>query len=258
MFKRGDPVSGHPPIIYLINLDRTGACRLLAVLLLCFSLVSVRAIMAAEESKAPYIKPVVGPEIDGEPKVAPSQNKSLEEYGKGFVFGEDAKGANKNTGTAKKAPETMVPGGFGYYILMYLFLLGGALWLALHFVKKYVPGGKQLFASPGMEILGRTHLDPRNYMALVRVGGRVLVVGVGPDGVRTLSEIDDDAELVRVLEENKPKSEAGASLFQRLFSAHVMKADDRADAARASNAAEDVKTSISELRDRVRNLRDAE
>ena len=49
-----------------------------------------------------------------------------------------------------------------------------------------------------LELLGRRTIEPKVAVHLVRCGSRVLVLGVGSDGVRTLSEIDDPEEVERL------------------------------------------------------------
>ncbi len=46
-----------------------------------------------------------------------------------------------------------------------------------------------------LELLGKRTLEPRASIHLVRCGPKILVLGVGPDGIRTLSEITDPIEI---------------------------------------------------------------
>jgi flagellar protein FliO/FliZ len=48
----------------------------------------------------------------------------------------------------------------------------------------------------GMQVVGRVSLSPKQTVYMLRVGQRVLLVGVGPQGAPTLiSELDDLAEI---------------------------------------------------------------
>lgn len=51
-----------------------------------------------------------------------------------------------------------------------------------------------------VEVLSRTTVAPRNHVLLLRVGGRVLVVGDSTAGLRTLASIEDPDEVAGVLE----------------------------------------------------------
>ncbi|MDR1520077.1 MAG: flagellar biosynthetic protein FliO [Planctomycetota bacterium] len=110
-------------------------------------------------------------------------------------------------------------------VLFYLTLLCAIFVGILCLAKKYLPGHRQLFSHPALEILGRTHLDHRRYVSLLRVGKRVLVLGVSPDEINTLSEITEEEELLGILEVARPKSETGKNLFGRLFRQKILETE---------------------------------
>ncbi len=107
-------------------------------------------------------------------------------------------------------------------IVMGAIVLGIFLWLSLNVIKKFFPGGKKLFASPALEVLGRTHFDSQKYLALVRVGTRVVIVGVTPNGFDQISEITDPEEVTEVLSAAKPKTSNGQNLFYKMFQKQVL------------------------------------
>ncbi|MCC8165559.1 MAG: flagellar biosynthetic protein FliO [Planctomycetes bacterium] len=126
-----------------------------------------------------------------------------------------------------------------------------ALWL----VKKYVPGHKQLFNHPAIEVLGRTHLDQRRYVSLLRVGKRIVVVGVSPDEIRSLTEITEEAEVTGILEVARPKTEAGLTIFQRLFQKNMVKAEAEENRALADAEAEQLTEQMAKLREQVKRIK---
>ena len=65
-------------------------------------------------------------------------------------------------------------------------------------LKRYGIQGTQALPIDALEVLGRRTIDPKVAVHLVRCGSRILVLGVGSDGVRTLSEIDDPVEVERL------------------------------------------------------------
>lgn len=133
-------------------------------------------------------------------------------------------------------------------------LFVGVLCLA----KKYLPGHRQLFSHPAMEILGRTHLDQRRYVSLLRVGKRVIVVGVSPDEIRSLSEITDETEVTDLLEVARPKTEAGLTIFQRLFQRTVIDVDSAETRAMAVEKAQELEEQMTSIRQRVQSMRGSE
>ncbi len=46
-----------------------------------------------------------------------------------------------------------------------------------------------------IEVLGRQPIDARQSIHLIRLGARILVIGSSPDGMRTLTEIEDPVEV---------------------------------------------------------------
>ena len=128
----------------------------------------------------------------------------------------------------------------------------------LYCAKKYLPGHRQLFSHPAMEILGRTHLDQRRYVSLLRVGKRIVVIGVSPDEMRSLSEITDEEEITGIMEVARPKSEAGLNIFQRLFQRNVQQHEAAETRAIANARTAELEEQMSSLRQRVRAIRETE
>ncbi len=156
-------------------------------------------------------------------------------------------------------------------IVMGAIVLGIFLWICLNIVKKLLPGGKKLFSSPGLEILGRTHFDTQKYLALVRVGTRVLIVGVSPNGFDQLSEITDPDEVTEVLSAAKPKTSSGQNLFYKMFQKQIQnhgsntagkisdrKTADSTDGNETETAPENTDTAISGMQERIRKIRNLE
>jgi flagellar biogenesis protein FliO len=51
-----------------------------------------------------------------------------------------------------------------------------------------------------VEVLSRTSLQPRHQLLLVRMGRRLLLIGAGPAGLTTLSEVSDPEEVAELSE----------------------------------------------------------
>ncbi len=163
--------------------------------------------------------------------------------------GADAAGQPRGTGISVFSLLPLL-----FFVLVFCGIFVGALYLA----KKYLPGHRQLFSHPAMEVLGRTHLDQRRYVSLLRVGKRILVVGVSPDEMHPLSEITDEEEITGILEVARPKSEAGLNLFQRLFQRNVVDTEKAETRAMAQVKAEELAAQMSSLRERVQAIRESE
>jgi flagellar biogenesis protein FliO len=72
-----------------------------------------------------------------------------------------------------------------------LALLGGTAWV----VRKNLPTVPKGLPKSVVEVLGRRSLEPRAAIHLVRCGSRILVLGTTPQGMVSLAEITDAAEV---------------------------------------------------------------
>ena len=117
-----------------------------------------------------------------------------------------------------------------------------------------MPDGRKLFACEAVEVLGRTHLEPRKYLALVRVGRKVLLLGVTPEGMNRVGEIDAPEEIAELLEVARPKTETGRQLFVDLFRRHLGRAEAEKKAEETRRGAEAVAGDMAQLKERARAL----
>ncbi len=140
--------------------------------------------------------------------------------------------------------------------LFAVLVISGIFGAILFMVKKYLPGHRQLFNHPAMEVLGRTYLDQRRFVSLLRVGKRIVVVGVSPDEMRPLSEITDETEISDILELARPKTEAGLTVFQRLFQKTVQREEAAENRVLADVKAAEIDAQMSTLRERMKQIRE--
>lgn len=98
--------------------------------------------------------------------------------------------------------------------LLSLIFIGG-MWL----MRKMVPGSRKLFGSRLVNVLGRTHLSSKHAVYLLKVGDKVLVVGVAGDRIQPLSEVTDPREVARMTSEGTPPpAERSGKSFLNVFS----------------------------------------
>jgi flagellar biogenesis protein FliO len=62
-----------------------------------------------------------------------------------------------------------------------------------------------------IEVLGRNHLSPKQSLTLVRVGRRVVLVGVAPERLSPLCVIDDPQEVAELVGAKEGDLSAGVS-----------------------------------------------
>ena len=66
----------------------------------------------------------------------------------------------------------------------------GLLGLALYLVRRWVPGARPSTCAVPLELLRRVSTGPKQGVGLFRVGNRVLVLSLGEEGARLLTELD--------------------------------------------------------------------
>jgi flagellar protein FliO/FliZ len=83
----------------------------------------------------------------------------------------------------------------GVFLRMVL-SLGAVLGLMIglmYLVKRFVlPGSSSLRTAVQVEVLGRRALQPKKSVFVVRVAGKVLVLGISEHGMQTLSELSEE------------------------------------------------------------------
>lgn len=94
-------------------------------------------------------------------------------------------------------------------LLAALGLVIGLIFAGRSVVRRMVPGGSAGRSNSAVQVLSRTTVAPRNHVLLLRVGGRVLIVGDSTAGLRTLGEMteaEEVADLLSQVSSEKPGS----------------------------------------------------
>jgi flagellar biosynthetic protein FliO len=90
-------------------------------------------------------------------------------------------------------------------------LVIGLIFLARYALRRFAPSAGKVTSGGKVEVLARTNLSARQQLCLVRMGRRVLLIGSGPEGMRTLSEVSDPAEVADLLGEAGKATKEGAT-----------------------------------------------
>jgi len=89
---------------------------------------------------------------------------------------------------------------------------------AAYLFRRYLLGSQRKFIPSGMEIIARNNINPKQSLCLVKLGGRLILLGLSPNHMALLHTIDDPeevAQLIGRLQENKPGSITNS--FGKLF-----------------------------------------
>ena len=100
-----------------------------------------------------------------------------------------------------------------------LAVVGGAV---VRTLRKRNPQTAGALPREAVDLIGRQRLDAKNAVGLLRVGRRLLIVGIGEDGLRTLGEVTDAAEIDRLAGLCRPAGPGGG--FAAMLQSAVPKA----------------------------------
>ncbi|NLE39727.1 MAG: hypothetical protein GX621_17045 [Pirellulaceae bacterium] len=149
----------------------------------------------------------------GSMPASPSQQPTIDFDARASVHGEHRRIVPREQNSDKtlrpKTPDTSkgrLPGGLGL-----LWTTGGALAfvLGLFFVvawglRRATPGAATSLPADAVEVLGRASLGGRQQAQLIRVGHKLLLVCLTPNGAQTLTEITDPDEVDELVELCQP------------------------------------------------------
>jgi flagellar biosynthetic protein FliO len=107
----------------------------------------------------------------------------------------------------------------GVFLRMVL-SLGAVLGLMIglmYLVKRFVlPGSGSMRTAVQIEVLGRRTLQPKKSVVVVRVAGKVLVLGVSEHGMQTLTELTEEE-----VEATSPGPVRSAAVEHKPFITHL-------------------------------------
>lgn len=69
------------------------------------------------------------------------------------------------------------------------------------FLKKFIPARRLMSGSQVLRIVARTHVTPKQQLMLVKLGRRMVLLGVSPERINTLSTVDDPDQVASLLGE---------------------------------------------------------
>lgn len=99
-----------------------------------------------------------------------------------------------------------------FFVVLIIALIYGLAWFL-----RSVANRRTLFgASSAARVLNRLPLTAKHVLVTVRLGGRILVLGLGPEGVSRISEIDDPDE-VEALTVDLASGGSSLTSFSRFF-----------------------------------------
>ncbi len=142
-----------------------------------------------------------------------------------------------------------------------LFVVLGVVGGLTYAVRRWMPKSMRTSGAGALQVLARQPLNGKQSLCLVRIGKRLVLMGVTPEHISTLTEITDreeSAEIMAAIESSRPSS--FAKTFGNLTDAELKAADDEeSGVVYNAESLNDAPLSTGELvqtRERVRGLLD--
>ena len=93
----------------------------------------------------------------------------------------------------KDTPSSNTYGAWGQLLLAMAIVVG--LIVGLGWLVKRLGGGKALAGAGALKLVARANLSPKHQIFIVRMGKRLVLIGAGPQGLATLSEVTDTGDI---------------------------------------------------------------
>ena len=104
------------------------------------------------------------------------------------------------------------------WMISSILIVIGLLYLFLYVLRRYFHRPGSMLAGGGQfQLLQQFHLGPKKQLTLVRVCGRVLLLGVTENSINTLLEISDEAEIKNILNGLDKAAEPKGQNFQDIY-----------------------------------------
>lgn len=144
-------------------------------------------------------QPVAEPATAGEPRPSIPTAASEEKE----IAARDGRKVATATATGQKT-ETAPRGSGGWSLmrdmwplLTVLLLIGGMAMV----LRRYMPARRLLGGSDVLKIVARTHVSPKQQLVLVKLGRRLVLLGVSPERISSLSTVEDSDQVAMLLGE---------------------------------------------------------
>jgi flagellar protein FliO/FliZ len=188
------------------------------------------------------------------PSAAPVVRREVSNPYSGKSVGEIREVENETTSGKEDAESPLVPGaGAMVRMLLWLGLIVVLIYGGVYAFRRYVPTARNMFGGGAMKIIGRTYLGPKTCILLVKVGSRLVLVGVTPGGMSMLTEITEPHEVTAVTNEMASGAGPTGAAFDRALDRRQeeIAAREFADATEATGAAD---AEVRDMRDELENI----
>lgn len=139
---------------------------------------------------------------------------------------------SKPVSTARQADSLF--SSLGGSVILPMLIVVGTICGSAYFFRRLVNPGHKPGADNAIKVLSRQYLSSKQCLCLVRLGGRLVLLGITPDRISAVAHIDDPEEVAGIMGD---VSRAGGSTFSAALAAFAGRRTG-VDADSGGNAAE--------------------
>ncbi len=120
----------------------------------------------------------------------------------GQNVGEIRRNEDNKEPDVEESESPLIPGaGALVKMLLWLGLVVVLIYGGVYLFRRYVPSARNMFGGGALKIIGRTYLGPKTCILLVKVGSRLVMVGITGNTMSALTEITTPAEVTAITNE---------------------------------------------------------
>jgi flagellar biogenesis protein FliO len=190
--------------------------------------------MAGAETEAAETRAVPRPMAETT-KLPPTNDIAPEHHGRQADAADESirrPSRSKPASTARRADSMF--SSLGGSVILPMMIVVGTICGSAYFFRRLVNPGHKPGADNAIKVLSRQYLSSKQCLCLVRLGGRLVLLGVTPDRINAVAHIDDPEEVAGIMGD---VSRAGGSTFSAALAAFAGRRTG-VDADGGGNAAE--------------------
>ncbi|MFC1783654.1 FliO/MopB family protein [Planctomycetota bacterium] len=132
---------------------------------------------------------------EGQDKITDDESTELPaDFEKKLVGGGTGRATNPLMNTGESRGISSPGRTFGSLMIVLALIIGGA-----YLYKRLLLGGRRGTVPAGVEVLARNSINPKQTLCLVKLGGRLLLLGLSPNQMTALQTIDDPDEVAELI-----------------------------------------------------------
>lgn len=153
---------------------------------------------------------------------------------------------------AEGGEQVKTTGGASVWVALFSLIIVIGLIFGVYYVfRKFVPNMPRIRSGKAVQFLARRYLDTKNSLALIKVGNRILLIGITLDGMSLLAEFSEEKEIDEIMSGIAPEEVASK---QGSFIDIIKRAFRQSEPTREEEELSKIGVEVEKVRKQVENL----